>query len=244
MSKKEVTPTIGENLKRYRKRMGLSQTELAKLVKEMTDGRCSQQTIGNIETGKIQESKLLPYIAFILGVKLSALNPIIKENTDLLAVEERISPLLRSSVKNVSSNFFQSSFIDNLAPLRDEIPIYETLGMAQEGFHITDTPVEYMPRPHVVKLEKNAFGITIGIRNLEPALRIGDVIIVHPRKIVKPTKLCLLVNNSGERNVYNLGEFVDENPLNWIIKQYNPFEKKILSKSDWQKCYAIVAKFF
>lgn len=61
--------TIGENLKRFRKKAGLSQADLAKLA------RVSQQLVSQIERGENGSTKELPAFADVLGVPVSSIDP-------------------------------------------------------------------------------------------------------------------------------------------------------------------------
>lgn len=71
-------PTIAQNLKRLRKKAGLSQTRLAELA------RVSQQLISQLERGENEKTKELPNIARALGSQVHEIDEDYREGTAAL----------------------------------------------------------------------------------------------------------------------------------------------------------------
>lgn len=257
MHDENTNKTVGERVREHRESYGISQRKLAKLVQEISGKKCTQQTIGNIESDSVKNSSALPYVALVLGVKLSELNPKLSDNISLITATDRGYRPLPLSIhtnnqsptiptKQNNKSIIATPIYDSLPPtqheLNTDIPVFGTIDLTDEGFIITDTPIDFIPRPSVVKLEKDAFAITIGVRTLEPALRIGNTIILHPRRLVQNGDLCLFFNK--ESNSYTIGESIESTGGDYIIKQYTPQQQKILPRQLWEKHAVIVANFF
>ncbi|CAI3953742.1 Transcriptional regulator [Commensalibacter communis] len=254
MREVDKNKTVGERVKNYRESLGLSQGKLAKLVQEISGKKCTQQTIGNIESDSVKNSHALPYVAIALGVSLKSLNPDLDDNMSLVVARDvGYNPLPHNrrptnNAKTLQTNptSIQTSPFSSLLPLVNElnpdIPVFGTIDLTDDGFIITDTPIDFIPRPSVVKLEKDAFAISIGVRTLEPAIRIGNTITLHPRKLAHNGDLCLFFNQ--EQATYTIGEWIDDMGNNYHIKQYTPQKTKNLPKTSWVKHSIIVANFF
>ena len=238
--------TIGNNVKKIRKYLKLSQSQLAERVRKLT-GRCSQQTIANIENGNIRESSLLPYVALALNVKLDHLNPNIGKGKlkSQIKLTPKITQFFNSNFKvnskKDSSDFSDHSF-DNFK-LDEEIPVFGTMNLIHDDFILTDTPIEYVKRPHVVTFEKDAFGISIANRNIEPIFKIGDIIILHPRKIAKKGNICLFLKVDNNLHIYTMGELIEDHQNFWLIKYYNPEKERKICKKTWQNYFTVVSIF-
>lgn len=248
--------TVGDRLRKYRRDvLGLSQKEVVERVQALTgNDKCSQQTIGDIESGKTRNSKFLPYIALALNVSLEYLNPDLKGLNIRKANDYGSYPLhpdeideeeffYKETATKDTTNTKNNEIIRNnpITYLEQDVPIFETIDLTDDGFLITDTPIDYITRPHMIKLETDAFGIIIRCRTLEPAIRIGNTILLHPRKPVQEGNYCLFFNEINKS--YTIGEYIKEDATGWSIKKYNPQQETYLEKKQWKKCYVIVAIF-
>lgn len=238
--------TIGNNVKKIRKYLKLSQSQLAAKVKQLT-GRCSQQTIANIENGNIRESSLLPYIALVLNVKIDQLNPNIgKGKFPSQQKFQNTSPStlnIHDQTDYKQENIIPFSLSCSNLKLEEKIPVFGTINFINDDFMLTDTPIEYINRPHVVLFEKDTFGISISKHNTEPVFKIGDIVILHPRKIAKKGDLCLFLKRENNVNIYTIGELIKDEPTFWLIKYFTPEKERILCKKTWQQYFTIVVRF-
>lgn len=236
---------IGKNVEWYRLQNGYTQENLADIV------GCKQQTINSIEKGRIKRSKYLPYIANALGINIADLDPDLKNNQGLQnlkpidfgkTTENLINPL---GLINIHDSTDHSKPNQNyIKKIDSDVPIFSTIKKIHHYFTLTSTPVEYIPRPYLVNLEKDAFGIIIGDQTMSPLFRIGDIIIIHPRKTVKEQDICLFTGCENGITIHTIGELIHENTSSWIVKQYEPDCTFSLPKTIWKKYNTIIIKIF
>lgn len=240
---------IGRNVEWYRIKNGYTQENLADLV------GCKQQTINSIEKGRIQRSKYLPYIAKALSINISDLDPNLRETLNPLGSSE-IHLNTKQKENNSYFAFEDVSTMGRVTPkfsgepekyvrkLDADIPVFGTSHAVDTHFTLTDTPVDYIPRPHPVNLEKDAFGLIIGNNIMAPLFRTGDIIIIHPRKIAREQDICLFSGYQNRSVLYTIGELIHEETLSWSIRQYESQQILSLQKQHWKQCNVIIIKYF
>lgn len=233
---------IGQNVIWYRLRSGYTQENLADII------GCKQQTINSIEKGRIKRSKYLPYIAKALNVNIADLDPDLKEDSGPIIPQTTSNSQQNTKLYPVLNDFSKDNSNNNttnyLNKINSDVPIFGTQEAIKHYFTVTKTPVEFLPRPHLVNLEKDAFGIIIGTQIMLPLFRIGDIIIIHPRKTPKEQDICLFIGYENSITIYTIAELVHEDFLSWTIKHYHSYDTCSLSKTIWKKCHCIVAKYF
>lgn len=244
-NEKRYKNIIGKNVERYRLKNSYTQENLADIV------GCKQQTINSIEKGRIKRSKYLPYIASALGVNIADLDPDLNKDQNKRAFELTHSNNHKENINsdintvNIHDVINEHKSTSNyLKKINSDIPIFATIKELDNYFLITNTPVEYIPRPHLVNLEKDAFGIIIGNHAMYPLFRVGDVIVVHPRKTVKEHDICIFIGYENGLMIYTIGELIHEDALSWTVRQYKLYCNFSLPKTVWKKCNAIIIKIF
>jgi len=208
-----MTPgdTIGRNVRRIRESRSMSANELARRVHVRVN------TIQQIEKGKTQKSKHLPDIARILEVALSDIDPSQSSNQPGRALPKR-----------------------ELVGDRD-LPVYGTTEGGDGIQVMSSEPVDKADRPPSLTFVRDAYGVIVTGDSMTPALRPGDIAVVHPHIQPRREDLCVFRSNNHGEFRSTVKEFVSFVKEGWRVKRYKPEEKEFtLKKSDWDECHVVV----
>lgn len=208
---------IGHNLKRLRKRAGMSVNHLAKEVGVRLN------TIQAIEKGETQKSKYLPDIARVLQVSLGELDPTQKLN-----------------------NVAPSGVRDTGLPKKEQIgprdlDVYGTTEAGEGVMVMSSEPVDKADRPPSLTHVTDAYGVIVTGNSMIPVIRPGDVAVVHPHKHPRRDDLCIFRCHSHGEFRSTIKELVAETKDGWRVRRYHPQEKElILKRQDWPECHVVV----
>jgi transcriptional regulator with XRE-family HTH domain len=243
-------------LKKRREEMGISQSELGKLIaqSEGLDEPIAQSNISNlerIETGKQarlpnQGSRYLPAIERILKFPAGFLRPGLLRRTPLTPVVLP-TPLEGEHAFEVPPPIYKPTptadapETPTAAPLgARDLPIYYA-SYGQHGAVIMSAEaVEYLDRPAKLIRVNKGHGIRIipGF-GMEPKYEPGDVIFVNPLMPGMPNKSVLL-RKQEEGGEMLLRRLISETESEWTVQQLNPPRTYSLPKAEWPICYRVV----
>jgi transcriptional regulator with XRE-family HTH domain len=178
-----------------------------------------QNTIAAIESGTTKKSKYLPDIARVLQVDLA----------DLDAAEGAPrTPTIRGA---------------DLVGARD-LPLYATVEAGEGAVVMSSDPVDEIRRPAPLATVKGAYGVIVSGESMVPALRPGDIVLIHPHLPPKIEDICLFIGQKNGEFVATIKEYVGQTKDHWKVKRYKPEEKEfLLRKSDWQTCHVSVGRY-
>ena len=178
-----------------------------------------QNTIAAIELGTTKKSKYLPDIARVLEISL----------TDLDAGDgSRRTPTIPGT---------------DLVGARD-LPLYATVEAGEGAVVMSSDPVDEIRRPAPLATVKGAYGVIVSGESMVPALRPGDIVLIHPHLPPKVEDICLFISERNGEFVATIKEYVGQTKDHWKVKRYKPEEKEFtLRKSEWQTCHVSVGRY-
>lgn len=211
----ERAKVIGQNVARLREAADMSQAELAKAI-----GVRSQNTIAQIELGSTKKSKHLPDIARALRVPLSEVDPGAATG-DLFPLPE---PTPRGGFEEA------------------DLPVYASVEGGEGILVWANEPVETIRRPEAVMSVRKPYAVLVVGESMRPAVRPGDVVVVHPYLQPKPEDLCIFIREEHGEFHGTLKEYCSQSKDAWAVKRYHPRERIIsLPKKEWPKCQVVVS---
>ncbi len=214
--------SIGDRIKDARKKAGISQAELARLV-----GR-SQSAVAEWETGGTEPRRnIVEKIAAVLDV-----SPLWLEIGGVVEAGRRYDPYPSE----------EGGFGEAGQPLNDPGPVYATLVGSEGEQVVTSDVVEYRPKPSKWGNVKGLYGFYVISDTMEPRINAGELVWVHPNRRPAPGQEAIFTRRGSNPNATKaaLKVFVAQTPAAWVVKQYNPEKEYELSKAEWD-CQLIVA---
>lgn len=215
--------SIGERIKKARKRAGISQAELAKRV-----GR-SQSAVAEWETEETSPLRnIVPKIAKELGV-------------DVVWLEV--------GGVNDGGDEYEATPGSVTAPgapasLEEVGPIYANVedesGKAEQIIEKSEI-VEQRPKPSRWANVKGIYGFYIVTDTLAPRINPGELVWVHPHRRPLPGQEAVFVrkDKKGKTAEVMVKVFTGQTQTKWVVKQYNPKKEFDLKKSEWD-CQLII----
>jgi DNA-binding XRE family transcriptional regulator len=178
-----------------------------------------QNTIAAIESGATKKSKYLPDIARVLEVDLADLDA---------ADGAHRTPTIPGA---------------DLVGARD-LPLYATVEAGEGAVVMSSDPVDEIRRPAPLATVKGAYGVIVSGESMVPALRPGDIVLIHPHLPPKAEDICLFIAQRNGEFVATIKEYVGQTKDHWKVKRYKPEEKEFtLRKSEWQICHVSVGRY-
>jgi transcriptional regulator with XRE-family HTH domain len=208
---------IGERIKAARKREGMSQAELAKLV-----GR-SQSAVAEWEAGETEPRRnIVETIARALNVSAFWL--------EIGGVDDQARSYGVAADADSESTGRQK-------PGADMAPIFASAA-SDGGEHRLkfDEIVERRPKPARWRNVKGLFGFYIATDAMAPRMNIGELVWVHPHRKPAPGQETLFLSRTDEDAGAHalIRVCAGQTPAKWIVKQYNPKKETDLKKSEWE----------
>jgi phage repressor protein C with HTH and peptisase S24 domain len=209
--------TGGERVRLERERRGWSQAQLANRV------GISQPAIKKIESGEIRQSKFLPKIAQVLGVRLEELDPSLP-GVDL--------PPLPEPRRILGERDF---------------PIHSSAQGGPGQIIVTHDPVDFITRPAPLIHVRDSYGILITGTSMEPEFREGETALVNPHlPVISAEVYIFYAEKAGEARatIKYLRRAAQEK---WLVSQHNPPEGMAkdftLSRREWQWAHRVIGKY-
>jgi len=187
--------------------------------KDLADaiGAASPTTIEAIENGG--NTKYLPRIATVLRLPLRELD----SSVDIQA------PVIMSGV-------------DLFGP-RD-LKLYGSIEAGEGALVVSSEPVEWIERPALLATVRDAYGVIVAGESMVPALRPGEIVLVHPYLQPRIEDLCLFINDEHGEFRALVKEYRGQTAEFWKVARYKPKETEFtLKKRDWPKVHVVVGKY-
>lgn len=213
--------SIGDRIKDSRKKAGISQAELARLV-----GR-SQSAVAEWETGGTEPRRnIVEKIAAVLDV-----SPLWLEVGGVVEAGRLYEPYSGE----------EGGFVEGGQTLNDPGPVYATMAGGDGEQVVTSDIVEYRPKPSKWSNVKGLYGFYVISDSMEPRINAGELVWVHPNRRPAPGQEAVFTRRGSNANASHavLKVYVGQTPAFWIVKQYNPEKEDELSKAEWD-CQLIV----
>ena len=213
--------SIGDRIKDARKKAGISQAELARLV-----GR-SQSAVAEWETGGTEPRRnIVEKIAAVLDV-----SPLWLEVGGVLETGRLYEPHPAE----------EGGFAEGGQALSDPGPVYATIAGGDGEQVVTSDIVEHRPKPSKWNNVKGLYGFYVISDSMEPRINAGELVWVHPNRRPAPGQEAVFTRRGSNPNASHaaLKVYVAQTPASWLVKQYNPEKEYELSKAEWD-CQLIV----
>lgn len=177
-------------------------------------------TIAQIELGKTAISKSLLALAQAMGKRISDLDPEYKE--------EQLSIVTG----------------DHLVGAKD-LKIFGT-GEGGDGIMVlSNEPVDYARRPEPLQNVKDGYGVIVTGESMCPAIKPGDIALIHPHLPARPGDLCLFKSEDHGTFRGTFKEYRGETKDAWKVRRYQPKTKDfLLKKKEWPVRELIVGTYY
>lgn len=222
----QATVSLAENVKKHRKRLGLSQAALGREI------GVRQNTIQAIEKGETKRTRYLVQLADVFGVEPAELDPTVKsseKNRPSAASDKVMSQLQRTT--GITSG------------IRD-FPIQTSAEGGRGALIVTTEPVEYLVRPDPLANVKDSYGIIVSGDSMVPAFEAGDVALVHPHLPPLPETDIILYKEEADGQVEaTIKRLVKVTSTAWVLRQHNPKKEFLLPRSEWVRCHRVIGKY-
>jgi len=204
-----------ETVRELREALGLSQSALARRI------GVTPQAIQQLEDGKVRDPRYIVALAEVLGVPPAALAG--KGGGAGPAYPIRHEPLGRK-----------------------DLPVYASAQGGPDGSMVfTYDPIEWRERPSILENVPDAFAMYVVNDSMEPRYRQGDLLLVHPRRPVRPGNDVLCVKVSENRDhVAMIKQLVRMNAKEIVLLQFNPRREIIVKRKDLASLHRVLGAYW
>lgn len=212
--------TMGDQIRIYRRRAGLSQKELGEQM------NVSRNTVINWEAGKYRpDADLFPKLCSVLNISLNELfglspaAPLAVSDSEwkLLEHYRQISPVGRRVVDHIVRNILDEEAAEKDRHLQESVRMIDfisTAAAAGDGYSFSDIPVEDFRFVFSNDRNRQADGmIRVKGHSMLPVYHDGDLVYVHYTNSAAPGEdvLCssvagIHIKRLGENGVYSLNK--------------------------------------
>jgi len=205
-----------ETVRELREALGLSQSALARRI------GVTPQAIQQLEDGKVRDPRYIVALAEVLGVAPSA-----------LAGRREAPPGPVYPIRH--------------EPLgRKDLPVYASAQGGPDGsMVISYDPIEWRERPSILENVPDAFAMYVVNDSMEPRYRQGDLLLVHPRRPVRPGNdvLCVKVSENRE-HVAMIKQLVRMNAKEIVLLQFNPRREIVVKRSELASLHRVLGAYW
>ncbi|MBF0270290.1 MAG: helix-turn-helix transcriptional regulator [Alphaproteobacteria bacterium] len=190
--------TLAERTKQRRNEMKISQASLAKQV------GCKQQTIGQIENGKITETGYILKLANALGVSANWLTGLSEDQntTQQQPIHADIRPPANHEMPR-------------------DLPVLGTAaGSVSGALQIDHDPVDFVRRPPALAKSPQAYALYVRGDSNAPVYHDGDLIFVHPGR---PARI-------GDWVVIQIRNHDADHPQSWVKRLSKQDDKYVVAE--------------
>lgn len=216
---------MGNRIRELRDARGLSQAELGRRI------GATKQQISHLEHGRRRLTDTwIHKLAAALAVSPS----------DLLAPEP-------PSAAGANRPKNEIGPIRPIEMLRSRLPVYPVVQAGDADMAVSYNPVEWIDTPPVLAGVQNGYGMYVVSDSMEPRLRQGDMVYVHPSKPPKQGDLvvCILKRRGDEtEHVGYLKEFAGRSGGSYVFRQTNPAKELRFPIADVQDLHKVVGVAF
>lgn len=213
---------IGDRVKEARKRAGVSQAELARLV-----GR-SQSAVAEWETGETEPRRnIVERIAQALGVSALWLEVGGAGESERLYDAPLTSDANRAGGARSGAGEFG--------------PIFASASGGAEQVLTPQNVVEHRLKPRKWTRVKGLYGFYVATDTMAPRINPGELIWVHPHRRAAPGQEAVFARRAagGEDLEIMVKICAGQTAAKWIVRQFNPKKEFELKKADWD-CQLVV----
>lgn len=206
-----------ERIRELREALGLSQSGLARRV------GVTPQALQQLEDGKVRDPRYIVALAEILGVPPAALG--------------------RDGATGAAR---QSYRIQHEQLGRKDLPVYASAQGGPDGSMVFSyDPIEWRERPSILENVPDAFAMYVVNDSMEPRYRQGDLLLVHPRRPVRPGNdvLCVRVSENRE-HLAMIKQLVRMNTKEIVLQQFNPKKEIIVSRRDLASLHRVLGAYW
>jgi len=206
-----------DTLRELREALGLSQSALARRV------GVTPQAIQQLEDGKVRDPRYIVALAEVLGVAPAALAGATPPGPPRELYPIRQEPLGRK-----------------------DLPVYASAQGGPDGsMVISYDPIEWRERPSILENVPDAFAMYVVNDSMEPRYRQGDLLLVHPRRPVRPGNdvLCVKVSENRE-HVAMIKQLVRMNAKEIVLLQFNPRREIIIKRKDLASLHRVLGAYW
>lgn len=210
--------SLAERVKLAREQAGLSQAELAIEASTIARRRISQQSIADIESGHVKQSRVLDEIAAAL-----------KTTGQYLKWGELGVTLGRPAV----------------AALPDDLPIFPCVIEPSDGdfMRVEFVPHAFASRPRQLRKSRKAFAAHVASDDMSPAYETGDLLLLDPRGKPSLGRDYLFVSCLGRPARCILRRLIKATRLHWEVAQFKPSKHSRLAKKDFPHALVVVGVY-
>lgn len=206
-----------QTVRELREALGLSQSALARRI------GVTPQAIQQLEDGRVRDPRYIVALAEVLGVAPTALAGKRAEGVSARAFPIRHEPLGRK-----------------------DLPVYASAQGGPDGsMVISYDPIEWRERPSILENVPDAFAMYVVNDSMEPRYRQGDLLLVHPRRPVRPGNdvLCVKVSENRE-HVAMIKQLVRMNAREIVLLQFNPRREIIVRRQDLASLHRVLGAYW
>jgi transcriptional regulator with XRE-family HTH domain len=210
--------TPGAIIRSARQKKGLTGADLGRLV------GTSKETIHKIEKGLTRNSSVLPEIARVLELPLSAFagQPGSTKGHD--DNEARTRPL-------------------GFVTAGSGIPLYPCAERAEGMVLVNFEPIDFLKRPAPLMHVQGAYAVLVDGSAMVPALEPGDTALINPRLFPRKNMSGLFLEASEESVRGAFRRYEGQSERVWRVFQWQPQRSGTLERSEWPRVHAVVGKY-
>jgi phage repressor protein C with HTH and peptisase S24 domain len=206
-----------ERIRALREALGLSQSELARRV------GVTPQAIQQLEDGKVRDPRYIVALAEILHVPPATLGMAAPGSPPAGSYRIQHEPLGRK-----------------------DLPVYASAQGGPDGSMVFSyDPIEWRERPSILENVPDAFAMYVVNDSMEPRYRQGDLLLVHPRRPVRPGNdvLCVRVSENRE-HLAMIKQLVRMNTKEIVLLQFNPRKEIVVARRDLASLHRVLGAYW
>ena len=177
------------------------------------------QAIQQLEDGKVRDPRYIVALAEVLGVAPAALGA----GAAAPAHPIRHEPLGRK-----------------------DLPVYASAQGGPDGnMVISYDPIEWRERPSILENVPDAFAMYVVNDSMEPRYRQGDLLLVHPRRPVRPGNdvLCVKISENRE-HLAMIKQLVRMNAREIVLLQFNPRREIVVKRKELASLHRVLGAYW
>lgn len=233
---------IADIVKAERERMGLSQSELARVI------GVSPQSIQQLESGLVARPRYLPELSEALGFDLREF----ERSGRRLPVRSSSAPAAGGPASDgapeASAGHLHPTTTPQAVPAgfgRKDLPVYASAQGGPDGMLVSYEPIEWVQRPERLVGVPDAFAMYVVNDSMEPKYRQGDLLLIHPTRPVRRGDSVLLIKLSeNQEHSAFIKELVSMDADKVTFKQYNPAKTFKIERRQVQGLHLVIGAYW
>ncbi len=229
---------LGERIKRRRRDLGMTQTELVAAVKRL-GGELSQGQLSAIESGVVKRPTVLVELAQALETDAAALLKGLPAGAPF-GTRPNIEP---DDTRNAQTIETPVTFLRQSGPRgrKRTIPVWASAEGGRGAWVVDDQPIAFIETPANLIDVSGAFAVRLVGPSASPKYENDDVLLINPGRLINPGDWCLFLkeDRNGEKHAA-VKKLVRRTAKCWVVEQLNPPARIELPRAEWQKAFKIV----